>query len=347
MKIGPFDLNRDVLIVAEIGNNHEGDFEFAKRLIHEAASAGAGAVKFQTIVPERLVSPREKERVRQLERFRFDYEQFEELCRVAKEENVLFLSTPFDLESVAFLNRLVPAFKIASGDNNFFPLIEAIAQTGKPILLSSGMADLAQIKQTKDFIEEIWKKKGVAQDLAILHCVVSYPTPLREANLLAIRELKKLGVTVGYSDHTLGIEATVLSVALGARIIEKHFTLDKNYSDFHDHKIAVDPVEMAQLVRRVREAVELLGDGVKRVQEAEKKNIGKVRRSIAAARSLPKGSILRWEDLSWVRPGGGISPGHECDFLGKVLKRSIAKGAMFRLDDVMSVTEIREKRCVE
>ena len=328
MKIGPVDLTKSILVVAEIGNNHEGNFACAEKLIREARKAGAGAVKFQTIVPDRLVSPQEKDRIRQLERFRFSYEQFERLSKIAKEENILFLSTPFDIESVRFLKPLVPAFKIASGDNNFFPLIDAIAQTGKPILLSSGLSGLAEILKTKNFIDRIWKKRGinVRQNLAILHCVVSYPTPINQANLLAIRALSRLGVTVGYSDHTFGIEAAVLSVALGARIIEKHFTLDKNFSDFHDHKISADPHEFKELVRRVQEADELLGTGIKAVQECEKKNVGKVRRSIAAGCGLNKDAVLRWKDLTWVRPGTGLAPGNEKKIIGRKLKRPVLAG---------------------
>ena len=334
MKIDNFDLNRDVLIVAEIGNNHEGNFDLAQRLIREAAKAGAGAVKFQTIVPERLVSPSDRERVRQLEKFRLTYDQFKQLSQTAKQEGVLFLSTPFDIESVQFLNQLVPAFKIASGDNNFFPMIEVIARTGKPIILSSGMTDLDQIKKTKEFIEKIWNQKGIQQELALLHCVVSYPTAPHEANLSAIKELSKLKVTVGYSDHTAGIEAAVLSVGLGARIIEKHFTLDHNYSDFHDHKISADPEEFKELVKRVRFALELLGDGVKRLQESERKIMEKVRRSIVTSRPLDKGAIIHLEDLSWLRPAVGLPPGEEEKIVGRKLKRKLTVGEPIQFSDL-------------
>lgn len=334
MKIGPWDLHQKVLLVAEIGNNHEGDFRVAGELIRKAAKAGADAVKFQTIIPEKLVSRREEKRLEQLKKFRLSYEEFEKLSRLAKEEGVLFLSTPFDIESARFLNRLVPAFKIASGDNNFYPLIRVIAETGKPILLSSGLADLTQVEKTKSFIEEIWKQKGIRQELAVLHCVASYPTERSEANLGAIRELQKLKVTVGYSDHTLGIEAAVLSVALGARIIEKHFTLAKGYSDFHDHKISANPAEFQELARRVRETVEYLGTGIKRIQESEKKNVEKARRSIVTNHGLEKGRVLTREDLGWVRPAGGLAPGEEDKILGKTLRRSLEAGEPIRLSDV-------------
>jgi len=336
MKISSWDLDEDILIVAEIGNNHEGSYALAEEMVGLAAQAGAGAVKFQTIIPDRLVSPSQKDRIRQLERFRLRYDEFEKLSQVAERENVLFLSTPSDIESAQFLNNLVPAFKIASGDNNFFPLIDVIARTGKPIILSSGLTDMEQITITKDFIQGIWREQGINQELAVLHCVASYPAPPREANLLVIEELRdRLGVTVGYSDHTLGIEAAVLSIALGARIIEKHFTLDKDYSDFHDHQLSADPPELALLVERVREAVELLGDSKKRLQDSEKEVADKVRRSIVASRDLNQGTVLQWEDLTWLRPGGGLAPGREAELVGKKLTRFIPAGEYILLKDLV------------
>lgn len=335
MKIDKFNLDKEILIVAEIGNNHEGSCALAEEMVGRAAEAGADAVKFQTIVPEKLVSSSQKDRIRQLERFRLSYDEFERLHKVAERENILFLSTPFDIQSARFLNSLLPAFKIASGDNNFFPLIDVVARTGKPIILSSGLADLNQIIVTRDFIQGIWREQGIDQELAVLHCVVSYPTPPQEANLLAIRQLRdQLGVTVGYSDHTLGIEAAVLSAVLGARIIEKHFTVDKNYSDFHDHQLSADPQEMALLVKRVRETLELLGDGEKRVQDSEREEVFEARRSIVASHDLQKGKVLQWADLSWRRPAGGLSPGREAELVGRKLTRSIATGEYILLEDL-------------
>jgi sialic acid synthase SpsE len=326
MKIGGRDLEKEVLVVAEIGNNHEGNYALAEELIGLAARAGAGAVKFQTIVPDKLVSPTQGDRIRQLEQFRLTYPQFEQLSRVARRHNVLFLSTPFDLDSARFLAPLVPAFKIASGDNNFFPLLREVARTGKPIILSTGLMDLAEVRASKAYIEDAWRAEGVRQELAVLHCVVNYPTAPQHANLLAIRELRQLGVTVGYSDHTLGIEAAVLSVALRARIIEKHFTISKTHSAFRDHQLSADPVELAQLVRRVREAEEMLGDGRPFARENEREIAPRVRRSIVAARDLPEGKVIAWEDLSWVRPGEGLAPGREPELLNRALVRAIRRG---------------------
>ncbi len=190
MKIANFDLNKDILLVAEIGNNHEGSYALAEEMIGLAAQAGAGAVKFQTIVPEKLISLSQKERIEQLKRFQFTYDEFKRLSNVAKKENVLFLSTPFDIESAKFLEPLVPAYKIASGDNNFYPMIEVIAKTGKPIIMSTGLMKFKEIKKSIDFINKIWKKNGIKQDLAILHCVVAYPTPLDQANLFQSNNYK-------------------------------------------------------------------------------------------------------------------------------------------------------------
>jgi N,N'-diacetyllegionaminate synthase len=335
MKIENRDTGNEIIIIAEIGNNHEGCYALAEEMIGKAAEAGACAVKFQTIVPEKLVSISNKERIQQLKKFQLSYDEFERLSKVAKQENVLFLSTPFDIESAHFLNTIVPAFKIASGDNNFFPLIDVIAQTGKPIILSAGLTDLGQIKCSRDFIESIWRENGIVQDLAILHCVVSYPTIPEEANLLVIKELEKLGLTVGYSDHTKGIEAAVLSVAIGARIVEKHFTLDNNYSNFRDHQLSADPEEFAQLVERVRAASELLGQGEKTVQKSERLVMENIRRSIVARKDLDENVVLTWEDLSWVRPGGGLAPGSEEILLGKRLKKKVAVGELITIGNLI------------
>jgi len=332
MKIGDFDLDRDILIVAEIGNNHEGCYSLAEEMVCLAAEAGAGAVKFQTIVPEKLVSISQKERIEQLKRFQLSYEEFEKLRQVSIQEEIIFLSTPFDIESVHFLEPLVPAYKIGSGDNDFYPMIDAIAHTGKPIIMSAGLIDLCGTRKTVDFITDIWNKNSIVQNIAVLHCVTSYPTLPEEVNLLAIKELQDLNVTVGYSDHTIGIEAAVVSVALGARIIEKHFTLNKNYSDFRDHQLSADPEELAQLVERVNNVSKLLGQSIKTVQKSEKLIVDKVRRSIVAKRDLDRDTVLTWDDISWVRPGGGLVPGSEGMVLRKRLKFPLKAGQIIKTD---------------
>jgi N,N'-diacetyllegionaminate synthase len=326
MRIGSHDTDRAVFVIAEAGNNHEGSFARAEEMIGRAKAAGADAIKFQTIVPEKLVSASDAARIAQLGRFQFSYAQFESLAATARRAGIIFLSTPFDLDSVAALDPLVPAFKVASGDNDFFALLEAVAGTGKPILLSTGLADLAGIARSKAFIDGVWRREGTEGALALLHCVVSYPTRPEDANLSAMRDLATLGTTIGYSDHTIGIAAAVLSVALGARVIEKHFTLDKNQSDFHDHKLSADPADLAELVRRVREAETLLGGGGKRVMPCEAAVAQRVRRGVTAARDLAEGTVLGVADLTWVRPRAGLAPGEEEMVIGKRLKAPVAQG---------------------
>lgn len=335
MRIGPVDLAREILVVAEIGNNHEGDFGRAEALIARAAEAGVQAVKFQTIVPERLVSATQSARIEQLRRYAFTYDQFARLAEIARAAGVMFLSTPFDVESVRHLDPLVPAFKIASGDNDFVALLETVAATGKPVILSTGMAGVDDVRRACGTIEAVWRERGVAPGLVPLHCVSSYPTPPEVANLLAIRTLaRETGYTVGYSDHTLGIDAAVLSVALGARVIEKHFTLSKTQSEFRDHQLSADPAEMAELVRRVKSAQAMLGSGEKSQQPVEEAVAKAARRSIVARSDLPKGHVVTRDDLDWLRPGGGLAPGREDLLVGRRLQRPVAAGEMITADCV-------------
>ncbi len=340
MKIADFDTEKKVLIVAEIGNNHEGSYALAEELIGLAASAGADAVKFQTITPAKLVASSDQGRITQLNRFKLTFKDFEKLSKAAKREKVLFLSTPFDLESARFLNDFVPAFKIASGDNNFYPLMEYLCSTGKPILMSTGLASLAQIRRGRQFILRQWQKRKIRQDLALLHCVSQYPVPMEQANVSAIASLAKINKTVGYSDHTLGIDACVLAVAMGARIIEKHFTINKNHSSFRDHLLSADPAELAMLVKRVKEAGQMLGDGKIPDEKTMAGQIKQLRRSIAASRDLKKGAVLSKRDFVWVRPGSGFPPGQEKIMIGKRLKKDVQQGEIFLKDHLCAALPV-------
>ena len=331
MKIGPLDTAARTIVVAEIGNNHEGDCDLAEEMIHLAAEAGADAVKFQTIRAEHLVRPQDRARFEQLKKFELGDQEFGMLAEVAASCGVIFLSTPFCIGSAEFLNNLVPAFKIASGDNTFWPLIKAVAGFGKPIILSGGLASLEDLKRTKSFVERAWEEAGVESELAVLHCVSSYPTARGEANLGAIGTLRgELKCEVGYSDHTLGIDAASLSVALGATIVEKHFTVDKHHSDFRDHRLAADPGEMKALVERIRETEELLGTGEKVPQESEKNVVDQIRRSIVAVSDLKAGHRLTIDDITWVRPAHGLPPGQENDILDRVLASDVAAGEFIK-----------------
>jgi N,N'-diacetyllegionaminate synthase len=327
MKIGNFDTDNKVFIIAEIGNNHEGDFGLALEMIDAAAEAGTNAVKFQTITPNRLVRPSDINRLAQLEKFSFKPDQFAKLKERADKNQVLFLSTPFDLEVLEWLDDLVPAFKISSGDNNFWPLIQRVAECAKPLMLSLGLGEIKQAIKLKSFIENNWLNKAIeSPGLALLHCVVSYPTPDDQAFLGNIASIKQLQVTPGYSDHTIGTKAAELSVACGARIIEKHFTLDKHYSDFRDHKLSADPKDLKVLCSSVRHVEKLLGSSESFMQECEKGNKEAVRRSISTKHDMEAGQTVSFEDLCWLRPGDGLSPGLEDSVIGKKLGVPVAQG---------------------
>ena len=334
MKIDKFDLDNKILIIAEIGNNHEGSYPLAEKMIGLAADAGADAVKFQTFIPEKLVSSFDTKRIEQLSKFQLKKNDFKKLAQVAANKNVMFLSTPFDIDSVLFLKNLVPAFKISSGDNNFYPLMDAIARTWKPTIMSTGFMEIEEVKKSADFVKRIWNKNGIEQELALLHCVSVYPTLPEQANLLAIKELEHIVKTVGYSDHTVGIETAVLSVAVGARIIEKHFTIDNNYSKFHDHKLSANPLDFKKMVDRIRIVKKMMGKGKKTPNANELGNKIISRRSIVAKKELPFGHIIRFDDFDWVRPEDGLSPGSEEQLLGKSLSRKIRKGQIISLEDV-------------
>ena len=327
MKIGTIDTKEKVFIIAEIGNNHEGSYTLAEEMIGLAAEAGVDAVKFQTFQTENYLSVGDIKRYKMLKSFELSYNEFKKLKQVAKGAGILFISTPFDLESALFLDSIVDALKIASGDNNFYPLIETVAETGKPIIMSTGLADIQQIIKSKTLIEKIWDQQGFAQDLAILHCVSAYPVEPKYANLQAIQTLiKSFDCTIGFSDHTLGINAAIVSVGMGARIIEKHFTIDKNFSDFRDHQLSADFKEMKQLILSIREVEKMLGSGDKVPQFPEKDTTIQVRRSIVTKHLLSEGHIIQWDDIAWIRPGGGLAPGEEQRIIGKRLNQEVKKG---------------------
>ncbi len=339
MRIGNRDPMERVLIVAEIGNNHEGDAAVAEELIVRAAEAGADAVKFQTYRTEHYVSRGDRRRFDQLKSFELAPQELERLRERAASSEVLFLSTPFDLESVRRLEPLVAAYKIASGDNTFRPLLQAVAETGKPVIVSTGLADLEEIAAAKATIEAVWRKCRVRQELALLHCVSSYPVPADEANLAAIGTLRAaFGCTVGYSDHTLGIDAAALAVAAGARIVEKHFTIAKDHSGFRDHRLSADPRDLAELVRRIRAIERQLGDGRREPQPCERPLVTPLRRSLAVTRDLPAGAVLSRTDLTWVRPGGGYAPGEEALVEGRELAVPVAAGQIITRDALAKET---------
>ncbi|MFT3694654.1 MAG: N-acetylneuraminate synthase family protein [Kofleriaceae bacterium] len=331
MKIANHDLSERIFIVAEIGNNHEGNFETACKMVEAAAAAGVDAVKFQTFKTRLFTSNADPARFERLSKFELTQEQFGKLADLAKARGVMFFSTPLDLESAKFLAPIVPVFKIASGDNNFWPLIEFVSGSGKPVIISTGMTDLAQVKRTADFA----KSKGATGKLALLHCVAAYPAPATEVNLRVIPALAAAtDCVIGWSDHTLTPDATFAAAAIGARIIEKHFTLDKNFSAFRDHQLSADPAEMKAIVEGVRRIETLLGTPVKQIQASEQGTVQPARRSIAAAHDLTKGHRLVAADLMWVRPAIGLPPGEERRVLEHTINRDIKTGEAITQKDL-------------
>jgi len=325
--------DREVFIVAEIGNNHEGNFDLAIEMVEAAAKTGVDAVKFQTFIPERYVSSADAGRLERLKKFRLSKQQHYDLAKKAKELNLIFFSTPFDLESAIFLNQIQSIFKISSGDNNFTPLIELIASFNKRTIISSGLSDLNSLKKLVD----LWHRVGGRdENLSILHCVSSYPVPKEQANIASIHSLRRAfpDITIGYSDHTLGSLASILAVAAGARIIEKHFTLNKKQSDFRDHQLSADPVEMRNLVEQIRETSELMGKEEKNLQNCELENVVSMRRSIAASKIMRTGKIIEVSDLTWVRPGSGIPIGLESDVIGRIVLSDILQGELITKEKI-------------
>jgi N-acetylneuraminate synthase/N,N'-diacetyllegionaminate synthase len=321
------DLKRERLLVAEIGNNHEGDAVLALEMVAAAAEAGADAVKIQVIEPERLVRASEKERVAQLSRFKLPRAAIQAMAELARAKGILFVATPFDPESLAEIVDLVAAVKIASGDLDYVQLLSAAARTGKPMILSTGMGTLEEVEKAVAAVAlNLPAGKSVFESLALLHCVSAYPTPLHEANLVAIETLAEtFGLTTGYSDHTLGIEAALVAACLGARIIEKHFTLDKNRASYRDHALSADPADIGRLAAAIHSLDKMMGDGKKRPGASEQSTLTAARRSVVAARDLPAGANLTPEDLDFVRPGNGLPPSAARYLVGRRLAAPVRR----------------------
>lgn len=331
MKIGDLDTSTRVFVVAEIGNNHEGDFGRAKEMVHRAAECGVDAIKFQTFKTRWFTSPVDPARIKRLEGFELSYDQFAELSRLTRSLGVSFMSTPFDLESARFLLGICDAIKIASGDNDYRELIRIGAGSELPLIVSSGMSSLDEMRGLVAYLRDVRRGKA----FSLLHCVSAYPAAPEQANLRAIPLLaRELGCEVGYSDHTLGIDACVAAVALGARVIEKHFTLDKNLSDFRDHQLSADPAEMKELVLRIRAVDTLLGREEKTMQAGETDIARAARRSAAASRDLRKGDVVTENDIVFLRPGTGIRCGSQGTLVGKKMARDLGFGTLFSLEDV-------------
>lgn len=335
-------MKRRTLIIAEAGVNHNGDLSLAKQLIDVAVEAKVDMVKFQTFKTENIVSPLAKKAAYQSEnvndnddsqfamikKLELSHQNHLDLMKYAAEKNITFFSTAFDVEGVEYLNNLgLQMFKVPSGELTNFPYLKAVAQTGKPIILSTGMADITEIEQALAVLERFGANRS---KITILHCNTEYPTPMIDVNLKAMLAIgAEFGVKVGYSDHTLGIEVPIAAVALGAVVIEKHFTLDRDLPG-PDHKASLEPGELKAMVNAIRNIEQAIGgDGIKVATPSERKNIAIARKSIHLRNDVPQGHIIREEDIIPLRPGDGISAMEWEKVIGR--KTAVAKNAFDKL----------------
>ena len=336
-----------VLIIAEAGVNHNGDFEKAKRLIEVAAEAGADIVKFQTFKAEKLVSSAAKKAEYQknnyseaddtqfnmLKKLELPFEWHQNLIDYSRSLKIEFASTGFDEESVDFLANLGQSFfKIPSGEITNLPYLQHIASKNKPTILSTGMADLEEIS---DAIEVLLAGGLTKEKITILHCNTEYPTPMEDVNLKAMLHIEQiLQVKIGYSDHTLGIEVPIAATALGAKVIEKHFTLDRNLPG-PDHSASLEPNELKAMVQGIRNIEKALnGNGIKSPSPSESKNKIVARKSILLNKDLVAGTIITKEDLAIKRPGNGISPMKINEVIGKELKTDKPNETILQWEDL-------------
>jgi N-acetylneuraminate synthase len=337
-----------VSIIAEAGVNHNGSIELAYKLVNVAKKAGADAVKFQTFKTENMISTFADKAERQkktscskkyqfemIKKLELSYEDFRKIKKYCDKKRIIFLSTPFDCESVDFLEDLVPLYKIGSGEITNIPFLEYIAKKGKPIILSTGMSTMGEIEEAINVI--LHSLKSSSPDLAInlwpltlLHCVSKYPTDYEEVNLKAMLTLKEIfKMPVGYSDHTLGIEIPIAAVALGAKVIEKHFTLDRDLIG-PDHRASLEPNELMAMVVSIRNIEKALGNGVKKPIQSEFEVMRVARKSLIAKRDIRLGEVVNEKDIAIKRPGTGISPKFKNVIKGMVAKKAINYDEPFR-----------------
>ena len=330
-------MKNKVLIIAEAGVNHNGEINLAKQLIDAAVDAGVDYVKFQTFNSKKLVSKfaekasyqktntkdENESQLAMLQKLEMSKEMHFELIDYCRSKNIKFLSTAFDLESVDFLNELnIDLFKIPSGEMTNLPYLRKIGGLGKPVILSTGMGSLEEIGEAMNALIKAGTKK---ENITILHCNTEYPTPMSDVNLLAMNTIgKTYGVSVGYSDHTLGIEVPIAAVALGATVIEKHFTLDKTMEG-PDHIASLEPHELTSMVQSIRNIEKALGFDEKIASASESKNIQISRKSIVASKIIQKGEIFSEENLTVKRPGNGISPMRWDEFIGKIAQSNFSE----------------------
>jgi N,N'-diacetyllegionaminate synthase len=331
-----------VFIIAEAGVNHNGSVSIAKRMIDVASEAGADAVKFQTFKAENVISKfapkaeyqksttgHSESQLDMAKKLELNEKEFKGLFDYCKERTIMFLSTPFDLDSIDLLNRLgLEIFKIPSGEITNLPYLKEIGALKKKVIMSTGMSYVREIKSALDALIKAGTRK---KNITLLHCNTEYPTPYEDVNLYAMITLKKkFGVEAGYSDHTLGVEVPVAAAALGASVIEKHFTLDRNMEG-PDHKASLEPVELKAMVKAIRNLEKALGSSVKKPSASESKNIAIARKSIVAARKIRRGAALTSENLTVKRPGTGINPMRWEHILGRKAKKDFQRDELIEI----------------
>ena len=328
------------LIIAEAGVNHNGSIDTAKKMINAAAEAGADLVKFQTFKTEDLVTQSAKKAQYQKESTDIEESQFnmlkkleldraahEELIQYCEQKGTSFLSTAFDHDSIDLLDKFnIPLFKIPSGEITNLPYLRHIGKMEKPIIMSTGMSTLDEVRNALNILIESGAEK---EQITILHCNTEYPTPMKDVNLNAMLTMKdELGVKVGYSDHTLGIEVPVAAVAMGATVIEKHFTLDRTLPG-PDHRASLEPGELKAMVVAIRNIEKAMGDRVKKPSPSEMKNMSIARRSIVAKKPISKGELFSEKNLTVKRPGKGVSPMEWDTYIGRSADKK------YQMDDLI------------
>lgn len=315
------------VVIAEIGNNHEGDLLVAEEMIEAAHQAGADAVKFQTFRTEEFISIANRDRFLRTKSFELTFDEFNQLRDKARALKINFLSTPFDLESAEFLCSLCDDIKISSGDNTFWPLLDKVSQYDINLIISCGLVSYDEIDRIIKYVQERRSIYQTSGEIALLHCVSEYPVVPDAANLNVIPQMiERFDATIGYSDHTIGNQAALIAASLGARIIEKHFTLDKKHSEFRDHQLSADPNDLADLVHRLARVTQLMGNGNKQRTEGENSQYELFRRSAVARTDILAGAVLTPDMIAWVRPSGPIAPGEEEPMIGKKLLKPLKAG---------------------
>lgn len=322
------NLTTDIVIVAEIGVNHEGDPRRAELLVRQAIAAGADAVKLQSYTPWRYCAANDPARLERVTRFSLSADQHRHLRSVAESLGKPLFSTAVTEDWIPTLAELFPVLKIASGDLTFEPLIRAAANCGKPVILSTGLGSMAEIEQAVDwFTDEAGS--ATAERLVLMHCVSAYPTPIEQANIRSIPVLRnKFGLQVGYSNHVLGMEACLAAVALGARLLEVHFTDQKEGREFRDHALSMETADLVALRRSAEAVAASLGRDEKEVQPCESGNRPIVRKGVVAARDLPAGTVLTAEDLAYARPATEFASTEIGSVIGRSLQAGLKKGEL-------------------